>query len=340
MRALDVVWFGVSLDTAYSGYGVLGYKLGEALGRLVDRGMPLRLCERYDTSWDVRVYCGTPYNWMLGPNGATATDAVLFTMFDARPIPRGWVEICNRMAAVIVPSQWVHDSFRESGVTVPIEVVQLGLDPDWYKPVQRSEHTDEFVFMAQAMRLFDRKGLMRAVEAYWSVADQMPGSALYLKINEDTRWQTLKAKGPGKVRMFTGDWLREEMDEFVSEVDCFVYPTHGEGFGLMPLEMMARGLPVILPAYSGLLEFADARYCYPFPVEREEPAGLYNRVFGCESRWATIDKAVLAEQMLHVYRCRDEAKTKGLAASEWVRSTFTWDRSAERTYDALRRLVL
>jgi hypothetical protein len=86
----------------------------------------------------------SPALWFVPPIGADgrypyATDLFISTMWESDRLPRGWVEALNRARAVIVPTRWVARVFRAEGVTVAVEVVPQGVDPDVYGPIERPE---------------------------------------------------------------------------------------------------------------------------------------------------------------------------------------------------------
>ncbi|HEX6791116.1 MAG TPA: glycosyltransferase family 4 protein [Candidatus Krumholzibacteria bacterium] len=49
-----------------------------------------------------------------------------------------------------------------------------------------------------------------------------------------------------------------DIDDFYSTIDIFVFPSWVEGFGLPPLEAMARGAAVVLTDSGGVREYAEA----------------------------------------------------------------------------------
>ena len=60
------------------------------------------------------------------------------TMHELHSLPeskRGWVEILNRLDLVITPTNWNREVWQRAGVSTPIEVVPLGVDPELYFPV-------------------------------------------------------------------------------------------------------------------------------------------------------------------------------------------------------------
>jgi len=60
------------------------------------------------------------------------------TMHELDHLPeskRDWVDILNRLDLLITPTAWNRDVWRQVGVTVPIEVVPLGIDTESYFPL-------------------------------------------------------------------------------------------------------------------------------------------------------------------------------------------------------------
>jgi hypothetical protein len=56
-----------------------------------------------------------------------------------------WVEICNSLDLVIVPSSFCRHAFHTSGVRVPVMVVPHGLEPE-YRPVKEKRRSKPLVF--------------------------------------------------------------------------------------------------------------------------------------------------------------------------------------------------
>jgi glycosyltransferase involved in cell wall biosynthesis len=59
------------------------------------------------------------------------------TMHELDHLPeakREWTEILNRLSLVITPTEWNREVWERAGVTTPIAVVPLGVDPELYYP--------------------------------------------------------------------------------------------------------------------------------------------------------------------------------------------------------------
>jgi hypothetical protein len=52
-----------------------------------------------------------------------------YTVWETTHLPDGWVEKCNKMDAIWVPSEWNVDIFKQCGVQVPVKKIEHTLDP-------------------------------------------------------------------------------------------------------------------------------------------------------------------------------------------------------------------
>ena len=162
-----------------------------------------------------------------------------------------------------------------------------------------------------------------------------PNAVLVLKFNSG---MGVSVKGDDRIRSLVGDYSMVEFVNLIQRSHCVVYPSSGEGFGLVPLEAMAVGRPVILTDYSGMTEYINERYCYPVPIEGVQRSELYNRVYNADGSWAMVDENALRDQMQCVYDDYEGAIEKGKLASEHVLSEWTWRQAGERAYRILENL--
>ena len=91
------------------------------------------------------------------------TELYLRSMYEASLLPAGWAERLNLAHALIVPTPFVADAFRASGVTVPVEVVPDGIDPAAYPYLERPglrgrDHADRQRGLQPAVRPARHRG--------------------------------------------------------------------------------------------------------------------------------------------------------------------------------------
>lgn len=163
-----------------------------------------------------------------------------------------------------------------------------------------------------------RKGLDVVLEAF-----KLAGldAELHLKINPEAR-DVPVLNLPDNVFVHRGWFTADETFNWFNQADCYVSTTRGEGFGLMPLQAMAMGIPVIMNASSGQKDFA---YLGSIVVGH----GTVPSVFGGD--WDQSDPKELAEAMTEMATNFEQYKT---AAKNQVKDTQVWSYK-----NAARKLV-
>lgn len=310
---LKLSWVAMS-SIQTSGYGRIGQMLGWALQ---ENGVEL-IDPRY-FGWDFRVIPTTPRAWMVPQDGSVAEDLVIHAAFDGDLLPDSWVRILNRAGAVWAPSQWCKDNFERSGVVRPMFVSGYGIMPDVFNWVDRDFDSGPFTFLAWGGRVFDRKNVMMTIKTFGKL--NLPDSRLVVKLSTG---RIKNIKSDRDIRVCYGELPDWELAMFLYRPHCLVYPSCAEGFGLMPLEAMATGLPVILTDYSGMQEYMTDETCIPLRVKKIVDAELTNKMFGSEALWAQPDEDDLADKMIWAYENRDTIKEIGRKASEYVIKNWTW----------------
>lgn len=91
--------------------------------------------------------------------------------------------------------------------------------------------------------------------------------------------------------------------------DCFVLPSHGEGWGLPYAESMAMGLPTIGTNWSGNTAFMNQFNSYLIQVESLVPSAVTDK--DREHFWAQADISHLRSLMRQVYSDPQAAKEVG-----------------------------
>jgi glycosyltransferase involved in cell wall biosynthesis len=257
----------------------------------------------------------------------------LSTMYEGTGLPDDWARHVNEKAErVIVPCEWLVEVFRENGVLkrVPIDVVPGGVDPEEF-PVLDFPVPDHrpYTFLSFGDR-GSRKGSDLAWQAFYRAFGDCPDVRLVVKTLAGGLPELTTARIKDDAGNIVGDprislW-RETSDSLAdvfSLVDCFVYPTRGEGWGLPPREAACMGLPVICTRYGGTAVGIDE---WAVPINTLRP--VHSRLRG-GGQWAEPDVEEVAHLMRWCYEHRDEAKQKGLQAARWLRANQTWAQSAQ-----------
>lgn len=235
-------------------------------------------------------------------------------MWESTVVPAAFVERLNTATAVICPSGWVADTFRDSGVRVPIAVVPQGVDPQRYpfSGPRRGRGLTTLIVAAWAAR----KNLGESVAAWQLAFDGDPDARLMIK----TRFGGgNRAQLPDDERISVVDDNEESpgIAHRYRQADVLL-ALGGEGFGLPLLEGMACGLPVVALDAQGQADTCalagDAVLRVPAADWVPYDDGQYR-----SGLRAVPDVPSVAAALRWVADHRDDADAMGQRASEWVR---------------------
>lgn len=150
---------------------------------------------------------------------------------------------------------WGAQAMINSGVPENrIHVYEHGIDPDMYYPFLRGQKDRIRFIHIDSSSPRKRSDL---VEKAFNVLYQKYGDQIELTLKYTHAPHGDKSWHSEDVLAKRGDWVRpgtrhinetlsdDEMTSLINFHDVLVYPTEGEGFGMIPLEVMATGMPTI-----------------------------------------------------------------------------------------------
>jgi alpha-maltose-1-phosphate synthase len=250
--------------------------------------------------------------------------------------------------AVIAVSEGMKDDVLAAYPAVDpdrVEVIHNGVDPDVYRPVAEDDAARDqgidpdqptVVFVGRITR---QKGVVHLLDA----AAHLPaGTQLVLCAGAP---DTPQIAAEFRERVATLDdtavrviWIermlpREQVVQVLSHADVFVCPSVYEPFGIVNLEAMGCGLPVVASATGGIPEVvADGETGYLVPVDPgDDPIGTP----ADPERFARR----LAERITSLLEDPATASAMGQAGRRRVEERFGWDAIAARTTELYRRLI-
>jgi glycosyltransferase involved in cell wall biosynthesis len=267
-----------------------------------------------------------------------------YTMFETTKPPADWVAPMNLCRRLMVPCKQNKEAFETAGVDVPIDVVPLGVNPDWWTCIDRKAQLRKrpFTFLMAAGITY-RKNPVGAAEAFVRAFHHGEDVQLILKTRANAAWGFRAwiddLPQDERIKVICKDSTPTEMRQWMWNADAFVFPSHGEGFGLTPLQAMATGLPTIVSDNSGMSEYCNKRYNYPIKCE-EVPVppnneGGYPDEWGDVGNWWNPDFDRLVGCMREVYEDRRGAYKKGMSSAEWVRENWTVNHTCANILDVV-----
>ena len=261
-----------------------------------------------------------------------------YTMFETTLPPRIWAETMNKCRRMVVPCEQNKTAFQDIGVTVPIHVAQLGVNPDAWPYIDRSRihGTLPFTFL-MAAGLTYRKNPVGAAEAFVAAFPSDPDVRLVFKTRDGGAFRHWAQCLPpdDRIQVVSEESTPPQMLNWMHVADAFVFPSHGEGFGLTPLQAMSTGLPTIVADNSGMSEYCDNRYNYPIPcceipVPKAPNPAAYPADWGDVGNWWDPDFDAVVAAYREIRRHPARAFAKGRKAADWVREQWTVRDTCER----------
>ena len=108
------------------------------------------------------------------------------------------------------------------------------------------------------------------------------------------------------------------MKKMLCEVDLMIMPSRAEGFGLVALEALSVGLPVLVGKNSGIAQaITDLPYGKSCIVDSEEP-----------EKWATAIITVQQEHSEYLQKIKDLREVYG--------KKYSWEEQCEALVDKMR----
>jgi glycosyltransferase involved in cell wall biosynthesis len=256
---------------------------------------------------------------------------VLSTLGETTFVPRERVEAINRTATLLyVPCRQNLESFRESGVRVPIKVLHHGIDPARFPPLARPRTGVEPFTFGCFGDLSPRKGVEVLIRAF---SDEFaPHEPVRLRLKSWRFGRQLPIDDP-RIALHVGFWPPAQLLEFLQQLDACVLPSRGEGFGLCGLEAMATGLPTIATNWSGPVEYLDPSDSFPLAYRLVDAGGIESNMMRYLGEWAEPDEAHLRFLLRWIYEHPAEAAQRGQRAAARVQRDWTWARVARQMRD-------
>jgi len=155
------------------------------------------------------------------------------------------IRIWRQARYVVALSNSLRDLAHKTNPAQPIEVIRNGIDADLFHPGDVPRNSKTFKLLTVS-RLLERKGIQYLLKALSQLSNIDVSLTIVGMGNFEVQLKKLCVKYGlnGMVRFF-GYCPNEKLSSIYQDHDVFVLPSLAESFGIVFLEAMACGLPVI-----------------------------------------------------------------------------------------------
>ena len=237
----------------------------------------------------------------------------------------------------MVCSNWAKDIIQSSVSFKPTHVIPLGVDAELFPPAPARQDDKTIFFNCGKWEI--RKGHDILIEAFKRVAEEYDNVELWMMCSnpfnsqeENNRWHQLY--NHPKVKLIPRAETQAEVYNIMSQVDCGVFPSRGEGWNLELLEMMSAGKHVVTTNYSAHTEFCTEENSGLVTISDVEPAFDGKWFFG-QGNWAKItEHAEFDLYMKMIKFILDKKGTLNQAGIETAKK-FSWENTANQILKVL-----
>lgn len=309
--------------------------------------------QKVDVAESILYYGSMPTSWNLDYYGSRRVGRA---MFWTDRVPVSWIEPCNALDEVWVPSEFNRNAFAASGVAADkLRVVPTAVDTNVFRPGLRTLAIAErrrFNFLA-VTDVHDRKGTELLLTAFLREFHADDDVSLTVKTLPKRETQIdlaaelsffmekslhLKLEKSACVLLLEENLPRQQMPHLYSAADAFVLPARGQSGGLTILEALASEVPVITTRWGAPLEYLNDENSYLIESQGTQQVPI-GEEFLPGHRWANPSVDHLRQLMRRVFTHVEEARLRAARGRRQVAETRDWSVVLPHWEEEFRRLL-
>jgi len=247
-----------NMDNPDDGLSIV-FHIIKPLGKLVNDTSKL--------SGKIVIICGMCYMYInkLSLNNIN----IIYTTYEFYPLPSDWVYCLNKFYNIIVvPNKEVKDLFLKSGVKKPIYIIQQGIPER--KFIKNTIDNTKFTIGFCGVPV-KRKNLEKIIKSIEYIKNDIPNIVFKVHISKYYKELTKIVFPENKhFDVSYGYKTDQELSEWYSSLDCYIFPSDGEGWSYTPRESLSLNIPSIISnclSHSDLIEFCETIYL-PVTVDK------------------------------------------------------------------------
>lgn len=260
-----------------------------------------------------------------------------YTPWESTLVPDSWKYNMIQSSEIWATSNFVKEIYVKNQVHPNVQVIPHGISPEF--SIYERELNDKFNFIHIGGDN-KRKNAQMVVDAFLDLYDGDLNFQLILKYNNFCyadvylNGQIVPAHNHPQIIGIPENFTIDQLVRLYHKCHCLVYPTSGEGFGMIPFEAIATGMPTICTNLTGCADFAQMSI--PLPAEWGD-ADFHNHLYGFNTGdWAIPSYDSLIDLMTHVVNEYDEFRKYTMHSARIIHSEMTWEKTADKMIERLQ----
>jgi len=313
------------------------------------------------TSENLTILYGLGNNFIYNKSPLDSPNKVGVIFFENTIFSQAGRERAQLFPLIITGSHWNEEVLKGQRFTSQIETVIQGIDPTIFHPATKTGLFKERFVIFSGGKLEYRKGQDLVIAAFKIFHQRHPEALLLAawhnswpdsmsEITTAGHVSGLPDKKQNQPQAIT-DWLLKNglaedsfivlpetpniyMAPIMREADAALFPNRGEGgTNLVAMEALACGIPTILAANSGQLDFAKVKICYPLQDQGQVQTTAY--MPGVEG-WGESKIDEIVAVLEDIYTHPDRARQRADRAADYMQN-FTWEIQIDKLLQKLNK---
>lgn len=253
-----------------------------------------------------------------------------YTPWESTKLPNSWKYNLSKCDEVWATSKFVKDVYEDNNIHHNIHVIPHGISSEY--SIYDREITNKFNFLHVGGDS-PRKNAQLVVDAFLELFDGDLDYQLVLKYNRYCdadvylEGKIVPAHNHPQIIGIPNILSNQDMINLYHKCHCLVYPSSGEGFGMIPFEAISTGMPSIVTNLTGTADFAEMS----IPLNASWGSSDYHsHIYSDDTgEWAIPNYDELIELMEHVVNEYDDFKQYTLRSARILHSERSWGATAD-----------
>ena len=250
-----------------------------------------------------------------------------FSYWETTKMPSSWIPMLNRCDEIWTTSKWAGDVFKQNTGHKNVHSFNLGIESDLF---WSSDNIPDgrFTFLHVGSPS-TRKNTQMAVDAFIKTYGHRKDFQLIVKSMgppdariRDSGMNHGAIAMHDRIHVIDYEISESELADLYRSAHCLLYPTMGEGWGMIPFNAIACGTPTICTNATACTEYAELSVPLDFEWSTDGITGIYD----CGGKWAKPSMDDLVDKMHHVVNNYADVKQHTLEGAIIIHKEYSWDK--------------
>lgn len=260
-----------------------------------------------------------------------------YTAWESTEIKEKWKPGLSKIDELWATSTWTAKVFKKTTGFDDVHVYPHGIDQSWTPKKRNRKKVFTFLHVGEPQV---RKNGQLVVDAFIKLFGNDENYQLILKCSNINTTRIFNddgtiAGGPDSkyknVRIITQQLSHDQMIHLFHSCDALVYPTTGEGFGFIPLQALATGMPT-----ATTTGWAEYKKFITVPIESQVGASEYPRIH--PGNVFNVTQESIEKSMIDLLENYDKYSSQSFKNSFKIHSEYEWDVVTKPTVKRLKNI--